>query len=107
MKTSSKIVRNIQLIFRKAKQTGVSLSEEEIRVRFLYKQGLLFDLTIRQFAILSPWSERTVWRHRHKWGFHKVAGHTITNIANLRAVLSGERTHRGMPKRQKRGTAHP
>ena len=81
-------------IIEEAKQVGID--SEEIKVRFLYKHGLLFDLTIKEFAILTPLCPDTVYRHQEELGFRKNSnGILTTNIYYLRAYLDGYLSGKG------------
>jgi len=89
------ISHNLDQLVEEAGQVGID--PEEMRVRFLYKNGFLLDLTVKEFAILASLHPQTVWCHRKEWGFRKVAGVLRTNIANYRSAISGK-TSQGDPR---------
>jgi hypothetical protein len=90
--TKEEILRRVMAIFEDATDLPkkIDLTPEEIKVRFLYKHGLLFDLTIKQVAMISPLSESYIRSNLTKWGFRKIGRVYITNIQNHRAVMSGK-----------------
>lgn len=86
------ISHNLDQLVEEAKQVGID--PEEMRVRFLYKNGFLFDLTVKEFAILASLDPQTVWCHRKEWGFRKVAGVLRTNVRNYRSAMEGRRNEK-------------